>query len=167
MGDKVFQGDGAHRNAGTGGVIGQGEGETDTRLQQSHHHQPQAQGHQGGQHEPAQGLGPDAAHGAGVAHLGDADHQGAEDQGGDDHLDQSQEDIGKNRAVAGEIRRLIGGKQTITLTGEDAKHHRNEDGDRQLIHFHGGFSIESDTSLHQWQWVPLKSVFVIRPVDSG
>ena len=29
----------------------------------------------------------------------------------------------------------------IALAGEDAKHHGDEDGDRQFIHFHGGVPV--------------------------
>jgi len=138
-------------NARAGGVIGQGERKPHTRLHQGHHHQTQAQGHQGGQHEPAEGLGTDTTHGAGVAHLGDTDHQGSEDQGSDDHLDQAQEDIGQDRDVIGEIRSLICGKHPIALAGEDAKHHGDEDGDRQFIHFHGGVPVLIGASRKQWR----------------
>jgi hypothetical protein len=47
------------------------------------------------------GLGADAADGGGVFHVGDAGHQGGEDQRRDDHLDQPQEDVGDHRQVAG------------------------------------------------------------------
>ena len=67
--------------------------------------------------------------------------QGGEDQGGDDHLDQAQEDVGQDGDVTGEISRLSGCQQAVTLTGKNAKQHRDEDGNRQLIHFHGGVPV--------------------------
>ncbi|MNR16707.1 hypothetical protein D3C85_1333260 [compost metagenome] len=40
--------------------------------------------------------------------MGDARHQGGEDQRGDDHLDQTQEDVRDQRQILGRRGRLIG-----------------------------------------------------------
>jgi hypothetical protein len=64
------------------------------RMQQVDHQQAQQQRDGRGADEPAHGLGADPADGGGVLHVGDAGHQGGEDQRRDDHLDQPQEQVG-------------------------------------------------------------------------
>jgi len=57
---------------------------------------------------------------SGVAHLGDAAHQGGEYQRRDDHFDQAQEQCGHQRHVVGKGDRIghVGVRQ---VAGEDAK----------------------------------------------
>jgi hypothetical protein len=76
--------------------VGQRQVQRHARLQDVDHDQAQGQRYQRGADEPAHGLAADAANRLGVAHLGDAHHQGGDHQRRDDHLDQTQENVGED-----------------------------------------------------------------------
>ncbi|AAQ58874.1 hypothetical protein CV_1199 [Chromobacterium violaceum ATCC 12472] len=89
--------------------------------------------------EPAHGFAADAAHGLGVAHLGDADHQRGDHQRGDDHLDQPQENVGEDgHAIDEGFDR--GGVIACVLTEEiayqDAQQHSDQNQGREFFRLH-------------------------------
>jgi hypothetical protein len=97
VGDEALQGEGLGAGGRRGGRRRGLHVQARSWLQQVDHHQPDQQRDDRGADEPAHGLGADPADRCGVLHVGDAGHQGGEDQRGDDHLDQPQEDIGDQR----------------------------------------------------------------------
>jgi hypothetical protein len=106
-------------------------------VQQVGEEQPDGQGHQRGADEPAEGLGADAADGLGVAHVGQAGHQGGEHQRGDDHLDQAQEDVGDDAEVSrdllGRLRR--GCRLIADVADKDAEDQRGKISSEDLLAF--------------------------------
>jgi hypothetical protein len=79
--------------------------------------------------EPAERLAEDAADRARVAHVGDADDEGREDERPDQHLDQAEEDVRHDRDVAGDLRRrlLVGKAGEDHVAEDDPEHHPDQD----------------------------------------
>jgi hypothetical protein len=96
-------GDGHRRGGRQPGLAGgQRQVQALARTLQLHHGEADKQrGHRGG-HEPRHGPRRDPADGLGVAHLGDAGHQGGEHQRRDQHLDGAQEEGGDRAEPAGD-----------------------------------------------------------------
>jgi len=109
-----------------------GGGHRVARAEQVHQDQAQGQRQDRGDDEPAQRLDADAADFLGVAHLGDADHQGREHQRRDDHLDQAEEQGGHQRQRIGEARRV---RQVVVreVADGDAKHQPHDDVSGQAV----------------------------------
>jgi len=86
---------------GCRGVVGDGLGvqgrrvhiHAGTGLQDIDHDQADGQGHGGDDFKVHQGFQADPAHFLHVAHLGDTDHHGGEDDRGDHHFDQLDEGV--------------------------------------------------------------------------
>ena len=80
----------------------------------------------------------DPTDGAAVAHLGDTDCERGKHQGGYDHLDEAQKDVGQDGDVAGKALDAggVGYQRTVEVTCQNTQHHANQDGGGQFVHFH-------------------------------
>jgi hypothetical protein len=90
------------------------------RLQQVHQHQADEQGDGGEDLEVQQGQAAGLADLLHVLHAGDAQHHGAEDDRGDDHLDQLDEAVTQRLHLRGQVRR------------EMPQQHAHRDGEQHL-----------------------------------
>ena len=108
------------------------------RLQQVGVEQAQEQRAERRRDEPAQGPAADAAHRLGVAHVGQARHQGGKHQGSDDHLDHAQEHIRQDAEIAGDLLGCLGrgGRGMHHVADEHPQCHCQQDHHGQAIGFH-------------------------------
>ncbi len=124
-------------------------------LEDVDHHQPDHQG-DGRQHlEIDQGLDADPAHLLEVAHLGHADHHGAEDDRRQQHLDQLDEAVGQG------FQRLPDVREPQTHQGPD------HDGDQHLDVDLGEQFLERRNGLSPWKDSPALDRRVIVVVRSS
>ncbi len=107
MGDEAMQREGVRRSRRRAGRHGFRQMHVRARLQQLNHHQTQHQRHDRGADEPGHGLDAEPPDRGGVLHMGDARHKGGEHQRRDDHLDQTQKDVGDEIEVRRGGRSLI------------------------------------------------------------
>src|SRR6185436_2111832 len=104
-------------------------------------HEAHEQRNHGGDDEPTEGLGEYPADAPGVTHMGDSNYQCREDEGPDEHLDQSQEDIRHDRDIPRDLRSglLVGITDEDHVSSHDAKYHRDQDVNRHWNFFlHAG-----------------------------
>ncbi len=114
--------------------VGQRQLEIGARLEHVREHHPEQQRDERRRDEPCERLEPDATDGLRVAGAGDARDDGREHQRRDDHLDETQEDVGEHPEVAGDRRggRRIGCVLVRDMAGDDAESSRDKDHDGEL-----------------------------------
>ena len=84
--------------------VAAGHGHACARLEHVDRDEADQQRHRRRHLEPDDGLQPDASHRLQVAHAGDADDEGREQQRRDDHLDHAQEGVGDRLDARADVR---------------------------------------------------------------
>ena len=132
------------QGVGAGGAGGPGEA-LDVGVEQAHgiggvaHASGQCQRHKGAEQEPEEGLGRDAAHGAGIGDAADGQRDGGEDHRDDDQLQCFDEELADDveeaertfRALCGDVleEQVVDGLPDAAVAGSHelfAQHHKGK-----------------------------------------
>ena len=134
MGQKAFQAHPAHRQPGIHGLFRDRQVQTGAGMLEGNNHQPDQNGENGRGNKPYHGFTADPPNGRRFAQPHNAHRQGTEHQRRNDHLNQAQKHVGKQRNVfrpCGNGR--LPGVSVDGRAGEDPQQHEDDDEQREFV----------------------------------